>query len=222
METAGGPIVLSIRDDGQVTVDMGEPRFVPEQIPFQADAEAVTYPLAVGDERLEIAAVSMGNPHCVTLVEDVQQYPVERLGPLIEQHPRFPRRVNAGLEQQGQITAGQLLTHLCQIHFRRGRCLVAVGHAQTAAKIQMANPDTRSCQFVDQCQQALQRVEEGGVVGQLRADVTVHTLHTDVGKLGSAAVHCRCAGDIDTELVFLQAGRDVGMGLCIHVGVHPQ
>jgi len=99
VETAGGPIVLSIRDDGQVTVDMGEPRFVPEQIPFQADAEAVTYPLAVGDERLEIAAVSMGNPHCVTLVEDVQQYPVERVGPLIEQHPRFPRRVNAGFMQ---------------------------------------------------------------------------------------------------------------------------
>lgn len=99
VETAGGPIILSVREDGQVTVNMGEPRFVPEQIPFEAAGEAVTYELQVDDQTLQVAAVSMGNPHCVTLVDDVQRFPVERLGPLVEQHPRFPRKVNAGFMQ---------------------------------------------------------------------------------------------------------------------------
>lgn len=99
VETAGGPIALSIQTDGQVTVNMGAPRFDPVVIPFGADSEAVTYHLAVGDQTLEVAAVSMGNPHCVTLVDDLDAYPVERLGPLIERHARFPKGVNAGFMQ---------------------------------------------------------------------------------------------------------------------------
>jgi diaminopimelate epimerase len=99
VETGAGPLVLSVRDDGEVTVNMGAPRFAPEQIPFQADAEALTYSLQVGDQQLEVAVVSMGNPHCVTLVDDVRACAVERFGPLIEQHPRFPKRVNAGFMQ---------------------------------------------------------------------------------------------------------------------------
>ena len=99
VETAGGPIVLRINHDRQVTVDMGAPRFVPAEIPFQADAEAIDYTLEVAGEQLQVAAVSMGNPHCVTLVPDVQDGTLERLGALIEAHPRFPRKVNAGFMQ---------------------------------------------------------------------------------------------------------------------------
>ncbi|UJJ30151.1 diaminopimelate epimerase [Halopseudomonas maritima] len=99
VETAGGPIVLRINRDRQVTVDMGAPRFVPAEIPFQADAEAIDYTLEVAGEQLQVAAVSMGNPHCVTLVPDVQDGTLERLGALIEAHPRFPRKVNAGFMQ---------------------------------------------------------------------------------------------------------------------------
>ena len=99
VETAGGPIVLKVNRDKQISVDMGAPRFVPAEIPFQADAEACEYSLEVGGETLQVAAVSMGNPHCVTLVSDVRDGTLERLGALIEAHPRFPRKVNAGFMQ---------------------------------------------------------------------------------------------------------------------------
>ena len=99
VETAGGPIALSVQPDGQVTVNMGPPRFQPAEIPFQADAESVSCELAVADEVLQVASLSMGNPHCVTLVEDLDNYPVARLGPLIERHARFPKGVNAGFMQ---------------------------------------------------------------------------------------------------------------------------
>lgn len=99
VETAGGPIALIVQDDGQITVNMGPPRFVPAEIPFQAPSEAISYELAVADQILQVAAVSMGNPHCVTLVDDLNAYPVNRLGPLIERHSRFPNGVNAGFMQ---------------------------------------------------------------------------------------------------------------------------
>ncbi len=99
VETAGGPLLLTVQDDGQVTVNMGAPRLTPADIPFEADAEAVLYALEADGQQLEIAAVSMGNPHCVTLVDDVDRFPVARLGPVLEAHPRFPRRVNAGFMQ---------------------------------------------------------------------------------------------------------------------------
>jgi diaminopimelate epimerase len=94
--TARGPIRLFVEPDGQVRVNMGAPRLAPADIPFDAPAQAPTYPLQVGGERLEISALSMGNPHAVLLVDDVGSAPVQTLGPLIEAHPRFPRRVNAG------------------------------------------------------------------------------------------------------------------------------
>ncbi|MDX9767998.1 MAG: diaminopimelate epimerase [Ectothiorhodospiraceae bacterium] len=96
VETAAGRIVLHVRPDGQITVDMGVPRLLPDEIPFEADAPALSYPLDVGGETLEIAAVSMGNPHAVLRVDNVQTADVARLGPQIEAHPRFPRHVNAG------------------------------------------------------------------------------------------------------------------------------
>jgi diaminopimelate epimerase len=99
VETASGPLRLVLEDDDQVTVNMGEPRLEPREIPFDAPVRAASYTLEVAGERLEIAAVSMGNPHAVTLVRDVDTAPVERLGPAIERHPHFPQGVNAGFMQ---------------------------------------------------------------------------------------------------------------------------
>ena len=93
VETAGGRIKLYQESDGQVRVNMGVPEFDPAKIPFQADKPADRYKLDVDGETLEIGSVSMGNPHAVTQVDNVQQAEVARLGPKIEVHPRFPRHV---------------------------------------------------------------------------------------------------------------------------------
>ncbi|MGD8407536.1 MAG: diaminopimelate epimerase [Thiohalophilus sp.] len=97
--TAAGHLTLQIEADGQVTVNMGVPCFEPSDIPFEADAPAGLYRLEVGTETVQIGAVSLGNPHAVLEVDDIEHAPVERLGPLIESHARFPRRVNAGFMQ---------------------------------------------------------------------------------------------------------------------------
>jgi diaminopimelate epimerase len=99
VETASGIITLKLQDDGQVTVDMGAPRFLPEQIPFLADELEKQYPLTLNNDEIIISAVSMGNPHAVTLVDNVEAAPVSDFGPQIESHPRFPQRVNAGFMQ---------------------------------------------------------------------------------------------------------------------------
>jgi len=94
--TRGGKIRLYVEADGQVRVNMGRPELAPEHIPFTAGVQAATYSLDVRGETLEIGAASMGNPHAVLRVPGVDEAPVGRLGPLIEAHPRFPERVNAG------------------------------------------------------------------------------------------------------------------------------
>ena len=99
VETAGGIMTLQITENGEVCVNMGVPRLVPAEIPFDAEAQSVTYSLAVDGTALEISAVSMGNPHAVTLVDDVATAPVAQIGPLVERHNRFPQRVNAGFMQ---------------------------------------------------------------------------------------------------------------------------
>jgi diaminopimelate epimerase len=96
VETASGIIRPRIESDGRVTVDMGVPRFAPQDIPFIADGIALRYELTVGKISITIGAVSMGNPHAVMRVDNVRSAPVAELGPLIENHPRFPKRVNAG------------------------------------------------------------------------------------------------------------------------------
>lgn len=96
--TAAGPIRLYLEQD-QVRVNMGVPVLTPAEIPFVADDQASSYALEVGGRALTIGAVSMGNPHAVLLVDDVDTAPVAELGPAIESHPRFPRRVNAGFMQ---------------------------------------------------------------------------------------------------------------------------
>jgi diaminopimelate epimerase len=94
--TARGRITLQFEPGGDVRVDMGRPRLEPDDIPFDAPIRAATYAVDVGDESVEISAVSMGNPHAVLLVDDVATAPVGRLGPLLECHRRFPERVNVG------------------------------------------------------------------------------------------------------------------------------
>lgn len=96
VETARGVITLTLQADGQVVVNMGAPDFTPANIPFQADTAAARYPLAVGQTNVEVCAVSMGNPHAVQIVDNVDTAAVSTLGPLVESHPRFPQRVNAG------------------------------------------------------------------------------------------------------------------------------
>ena len=99
VETAGGIILPQLETDGQVTVNMGAPRFEPDDIPFIADKRALTYDLDLGNETIRICALSMGNPHAVQCVDDVDTAPLARQGPLIEAHPRFPNKVNAGFMQ---------------------------------------------------------------------------------------------------------------------------
>ena len=99
VETKSGLISPRLEDDGRVTVNMGAPIFDPAQIPFASDSHEVIQPLQIGTEVLHITAVSMGNPHAVQVVEDIEAAPVTTQGPLIEHHPRFPRRVNAGYMQ---------------------------------------------------------------------------------------------------------------------------
>jgi len=99
VETASGLIVPRLEENGEVTVNMGAPRFEPAQLPFVAEQRALTYSLALGYKSVEISALSMGNPHAVQVVEDADTAPVAQDGPLIERHVRFPARVNAGFMQ---------------------------------------------------------------------------------------------------------------------------
>jgi diaminopimelate epimerase len=99
VETRSGIIAPCLEENGNVTVNMGIPRFLPAEIPFLGDGDAVIHGLEVARETLEISVVSMGNPHAVQLVGNVDSAPVATHGPLIEGHPRFPQRVNAGFMQ---------------------------------------------------------------------------------------------------------------------------
>ena len=99
VETRSGLISPHLEEDGRVTVNMSAPIFEPARIPFVSDSDAVMQPLNVGGTTVQITAVSMGNPHAVQIVDDVEQAPVLAMGPLIERHERFPKRVNAGFMQ---------------------------------------------------------------------------------------------------------------------------
>ena len=100
VETAKGIIVPRLEASGLVTVDMGLPVFEPARVPFQAEQPALVYSLQLNnEEQVTVGVVSMGNPHAVQILPNVDTAPVERQGPLIEQHERFPSRVNAGFMQ---------------------------------------------------------------------------------------------------------------------------
>ncbi|MFN9152039.1 MAG: diaminopimelate epimerase [bacterium] len=97
--TMAGIISPRLEDDGRVTVDMGAPRLAPADVPFLAPARADVYLLDLAGGSVEVSAVSMGNPHAVQVVADVDAAPVLEQGARIESHPRFPKRVNAGYMQ---------------------------------------------------------------------------------------------------------------------------
>ena len=99
VETANGLIYPKLEDNGLVTVNMGIPQFEPAQIPFITEAASLTYELNINHEKVEISVVSMGNPHAVQIVADIDIAPVKTQGALIENHQSFPQRVNAGFMQ---------------------------------------------------------------------------------------------------------------------------
>ena len=99
VEVPAGIIVPRLEANGEVSVDMGRPCFEPQDIPFLTDRRAPTYLLSLADKIIEISAVAMGNPHAVQVVDDVNSASVAQDGPRIEQHPSFPKRVNAGFMQ---------------------------------------------------------------------------------------------------------------------------
>jgi diaminopimelate epimerase len=96
MDSPAGLIQARIQGGNVISVDMGVPSFDPHALPFDAPTQSDPYSLEVAGQAIEIGAVSMGNPHAVLQVESVDRAPVESLGPAIERHRRFPKRVNAG------------------------------------------------------------------------------------------------------------------------------
>ena len=99
VSTQKGNMVLTVKDDNQIRVNMGEPIWEPAKIPFTANKFEKNYILRTDIQTVLCGAVSMGNPHCVVQVDDIQTANVEQLGPLLESHERFPERVNAGFMQ---------------------------------------------------------------------------------------------------------------------------
>lgn len=104
--TAGGVIEPRLEDDGEVTVDMGAPVFDPPRVPFDAEGLVATeraagrlWPLQIAGREVQASVLSMGNPHAVLLVDDVESAPVAGDGAALEHHRRFPQRVNAGFVQ---------------------------------------------------------------------------------------------------------------------------
>lgn len=106
VETLSGIIEPRLEADGEITVDMGPPILIPEQVPFDAtgllgkvEEQDTLWPLEIKGDTIWISVVSMGNPHAVQIVADVDNAPVDTVGFLIERHKRFPQRVNAGFMQ---------------------------------------------------------------------------------------------------------------------------
>lgn len=97
--TSSGIIRLRVEADNQVTVNMGRPDFSPASLPFHTKCQEGPYPLQLSDELIEVYAVSIGNPHVVLPVNEIEKAEVARLGPLVECHEDFPQRVNVGFMQ---------------------------------------------------------------------------------------------------------------------------
>ncbi len=100
VETCAGNMTLHLLESGQVRVDMGIPQLQPAEIPFDAPQQAKSYEIDAAGKTWQVGVVSMGNPHVVVPIDDIQQAPVATLGPLLESHPRFPNRVNVGFMQR--------------------------------------------------------------------------------------------------------------------------
>jgi diaminopimelate epimerase len=119
VQTVNNQLELHIQADGRVRVDMNAPRFEHADLPFDAAGLAPTrvgdfetWPLALGEGRsVDVAVLSMGNPHAVARVDDVEHHPVAQIGPRVESHPRFARRVNAGFQHVLSRTQVRLRVH---------------------------------------------------------------------------------------------------------------
>lgn len=97
IHTLAGPIVPTLQPDGQITVDMGEPHLLAQDIPTTLaarDKTVINLPLRVADTTYNVTCVSMGNPHCITFVDDINAVPLAKIGPLFENHAVFPQRTN--------------------------------------------------------------------------------------------------------------------------------
>lgn len=101
LQTNNGAIICRLEKDGNITVNMGKPMLQPAKIPFVADAPEISYELSPGTDcpTVHLSAINVGNPHAVLTVDDTETAPVDKLGPLIEAHNRFPERVNVGFMQ---------------------------------------------------------------------------------------------------------------------------
>ncbi|HWH83629.1 MAG TPA: diaminopimelate epimerase [Burkholderiaceae bacterium] len=118
VETVNNVLELRLQDDGRVSVDMNAPAFELARVPFDGAGLVpreshgfALWPLDVGDESVEVAVLSMGNPHAVQIVADIDTAPVASLGPVVETHPRFARGVNAGFVQIVDRTHVRLRVH---------------------------------------------------------------------------------------------------------------
>ena len=97
IHTLAGVMIPKIEGEGKVKVDMGMPQLLAAQIPTtlaEADQKVINIPLEVAGQSWDVTCVSMGNPHCITFVEDVAAIPLESIGPQFEHHPAFPKRTN--------------------------------------------------------------------------------------------------------------------------------
>jgi len=128
IESPSGPVTVRLLGANEVAVDMGEPVFEPKRIPFAADAAADRYAIDLAGERLDIGAVSMGNPHAVVAVDDLADPVLQRLGPLLTNHPRFPQGANAGFVQR--LDRGHLRL---RVHERGAGWTLACGTGACAA-----------------------------------------------------------------------------------------
>lgn len=99
VETGAGELVLTLNEQNDVTVDMGEPVFAPKSIPLLVKQEQSQYSVSIIDNEVEFSALSMGNPHAVIQVDDIDTAPVERVGAAMESHDVFPERANIGFSQ---------------------------------------------------------------------------------------------------------------------------
>jgi len=96
VETQSGLVKVGLESNKRVKVDMGKPRFEPADVPFDAQQRQTSYQLDLNGHDVEIGVVSVGNPHAVMLVDDIDTALVDKVGPAVESHKRFPKRVNVG------------------------------------------------------------------------------------------------------------------------------
>ena len=128
IESPSGPVTVRLLAADEVTVDMGEPVFEPARIPFLAPAAADVYEIPLAEGSIRIGAVSMGNPHAVTVVPDLAAPELQRLGPQLSGHARFPAQANAGFVQA--IDRGRLRL---RVHERGAGWTLACGTGACAA-----------------------------------------------------------------------------------------